>query len=220
MLVAQLCPNLWPHGLQPARLLCPWDSPGKHTGVHSHSLLQGIFLTQGLNLGLLHCRQILYHLSHRGSPRCLIRDIFLVISLCPHFPKMPPPNTIILGIKIQHMYFGGTNIQSIIPISMLDEIHLILKEVRLKWAFDFFFFLEIHRLPYKNQVSWNVTKLEIGINVWRRCNLCVLVKRTCVLPRIALEVAIGGWIISFVHIWGFIIIVLTCFCFQRVWSSS
>ena len=33
-----------------------------------HSLLQGIFLTQGLNPGFLHCRQILYHLSHQGSP--------------------------------------------------------------------------------------------------------------------------------------------------------
>ena len=41
----------------------------KNTGVYSHSLLQGIFPTQGLNLGLLHCRQILYHLSHQGSPK-------------------------------------------------------------------------------------------------------------------------------------------------------
>ena len=48
------------------------DSPGKHTGIGSHSLLQGIFLTQGLNLGLLHCRQVLYHLSHRGSPHVQI----------------------------------------------------------------------------------------------------------------------------------------------------
>ena len=40
----------------------------ENTGVGSHSLLQGIFLTQGLNLGLLHYRQILYHLSHQGSP--------------------------------------------------------------------------------------------------------------------------------------------------------
>ena len=39
-----------------ARLLCPWASPGKNTGVVCHSLLQGIFLTQGLNPGLLHCR--------------------------------------------------------------------------------------------------------------------------------------------------------------------
>ena len=37
----------------------------------SHSLLQGVFLTQGSNLGLLHCRRILYYLSHQGSPRRL-----------------------------------------------------------------------------------------------------------------------------------------------------
>ena len=47
------------HGLQPARLLCPWDSPGKNTGVGGCSLLQGIFPNQGSNLGLLHYRYIL-----------------------------------------------------------------------------------------------------------------------------------------------------------------
>ena len=55
-------------GLYPARLLCPWNSPGKNTGVDCHSFLQGIFLTQGLNLDFLRCRQILYCLSHWGSP--------------------------------------------------------------------------------------------------------------------------------------------------------
>ena len=40
-------------------LFCPWDSPGKNTGVSCHFLLQGIFLTQELNLGLLHCRRTL-----------------------------------------------------------------------------------------------------------------------------------------------------------------
>ena len=40
------------------------DSPGKNTGVGCHALLQGIFPTQGLNPGLLHCRQILDQLSH------------------------------------------------------------------------------------------------------------------------------------------------------------
>ena len=55
------------HGLQPASLLCPWNSPGKHTGMGYHSLLQRIFPTQGSNPGLLHCRQILYHLSHREA---------------------------------------------------------------------------------------------------------------------------------------------------------
>ena len=44
----------------------PWNSPGKNTGVDCHSLLQGIFPTQGLNLGLPHGRHILYCLSHQG----------------------------------------------------------------------------------------------------------------------------------------------------------
>ena len=45
-----------------------WNSPGQNTGVGSLSLLQGIFATQGQNPGLLRCRQILYQLSHKGSP--------------------------------------------------------------------------------------------------------------------------------------------------------
>ena len=52
--------SLWLHGLEPARLLCPWSSPGKNAGVACHSLLQGIFLTQGSNPCLPHCRLILY----------------------------------------------------------------------------------------------------------------------------------------------------------------
>ena len=62
---------LQPHGLQPAGLLCHEDSPGKNTAVGCHALLQGIFLTQELNPGLPHCRQIPYHLSHQGNPRIL-----------------------------------------------------------------------------------------------------------------------------------------------------
>ena len=48
--------------------LCPWDSPGKNTGVCCHSLLQGIFPIQGSDSALPHCRHILYHLSHQGLP--------------------------------------------------------------------------------------------------------------------------------------------------------
>ena len=59
--------SLQPHGLWPIRLLCPWDSPGKNTGVGCYFLLQRIFLIQGSNLGLQHSRQILYYLSHQGS---------------------------------------------------------------------------------------------------------------------------------------------------------
>ena len=56
--------------LQPHGLYSPWNSPGQNTGVGSLSLLQGIFPTQGSNLGLPHCRQVLYQISHMGSPGC------------------------------------------------------------------------------------------------------------------------------------------------------
>ena len=57
--------------LRPYGLYSSWNSPGQNSGVGSLSLLQGIFPTQGLNPGLLHCRRILYQLSHQGSPRIL-----------------------------------------------------------------------------------------------------------------------------------------------------
>ena len=57
--------------LQPHGLYSPWNSLGQNTGVGSLSFLQGIFPTQGSNPGLLHCRQIIYQLSHKGSPRIL-----------------------------------------------------------------------------------------------------------------------------------------------------
>ena len=62
------CLTLRPHGLELTRLLCPWESPGKNTGVGHQSLLQRIFPIQVLKPGLLHCRQIFYCLSHQGSP--------------------------------------------------------------------------------------------------------------------------------------------------------
>ena len=76
--------SLRPHGLQPTRLLCPWDSPGKTTGVGCHSLLQGIFPTQGSNPSLLHWQACSLPLSHLESPtwlclkmthqRCVLRN--------------------------------------------------------------------------------------------------------------------------------------------------
>ena len=57
------------------------DSPGKITGMDCHSLLQGIFPTQGFNPGLLHWRQTLYCLCHQGSPCCKLSCT--QISLCP-----------------------------------------------------------------------------------------------------------------------------------------
>ena len=56
------------HGPQPSRLLCPWDSSGKNTGVGCHFLLQGIFPTQGSNPRLLHLQAKSLPLSLQGSP--------------------------------------------------------------------------------------------------------------------------------------------------------
>ena len=67
---AQLCLTLCnPMDYSPQGSSVHGDSPGKNTAVGCHALLQGIFPTQGLNQGLLHCRWILYQLSYQGSPQ-------------------------------------------------------------------------------------------------------------------------------------------------------
>ena len=72
--------SLWLHGLY-----SPWNSPGQNTGVGSHSLLWNIFLTQGSNPGLLHCKQILLTAEPQGKPKnigvgslSLLQGIFLI----------------------------------------------------------------------------------------------------------------------------------------------
>ena len=74
--------SLLPHGLHG-----PWNSPGQNIGVGSLSFLQGIFPTQGSNPGLLHCRQILYQLSHKGSPIYYLSmyNIYAPSSFCVSF---------------------------------------------------------------------------------------------------------------------------------------
>ena len=77
---AQSCPTLQPHGLQPTRLLSPWDFPGKNTGVDCHFLLQESFPTQGLNLSLLRLSNWQVDslpLHHLGSPYIYIYFFFL-----------------------------------------------------------------------------------------------------------------------------------------------
>ena len=63
------------------RLLCPWDSPGKNTGVGCHALLQGIFPTQASNLGLPHRSLICYHLSQQESWEETLRGLIKVEQL-------------------------------------------------------------------------------------------------------------------------------------------
>ena len=73
------------------------DSPSKNTGVGCHFFLQEIFPTQGSNLGLPHCRWILYHLTHQGSPRILEWVFFSFsrrTSQPAELPGKPPAETI------------------------------------------------------------------------------------------------------------------------------
>ena len=75
--------TLRPHRLQPAMLLCPWDSPGKNTGAGCHALLQGIFLTQGSNplrLSLLHWQANSLLLALPGKPKCM-KFLWLLLGL-------------------------------------------------------------------------------------------------------------------------------------------
>ena len=94
--VAQSYPTLCnPMGCGPPRLLCPWDSSGKNTGMGCLSLLQGIFPTQGLNPGHLRCMQILYHLSHQDSPMKPVPGAKKIGDCCVKEKKSPErlPNT-------------------------------------------------------------------------------------------------------------------------------
>ena len=105
VLVTQVSNSLQAHG--PSRLLYPWNSPGKNTGLGSHSLCQGIFSTQGLNPDLLHCRWIFYWATREVQhtmQQCLCRNqhdsparlgdsqgpSICLIHVCLHAPRSRP----------------------------------------------------------------------------------------------------------------------------------
>ena len=82
---------LQPHGLYLPKLLCPWNSPDNNTAVGSHSLLQGIFPTRGLNLGLPHC-SLLSGLP--GKPLLMFKaQIWKFMSFVPHLPHHFHPSS-------------------------------------------------------------------------------------------------------------------------------
>ena len=91
--------SLRPHEMQPTRLLCSWDSPGKITGVGCHALLQGIFPTQGSNPGISYVscfgRWVLYHWYHLGNSSEVLSTFRILCDHThhpspdvPHFPQM------------------------------------------------------------------------------------------------------------------------------------
>ena len=74
--VAQSCLTLCDP--KDCRLLPSWNTPGKNTRVGSYFLLQGIFPTQESNMGFLHCRKILYHLTHQWSKGHCIQYLIII----------------------------------------------------------------------------------------------------------------------------------------------
>ena len=91
-LVSKSCPTLVTPGTVVLQApLCPWDSPGKNTGVGCCFLLQGIFPTQESNLGLLHCRQILYQLSYAAAAAKLLQSC---PTLCDPIDGSPPGSSL------------------------------------------------------------------------------------------------------------------------------
>ena len=75
-----VCTHVHTHRLQPVRLLCPWDSPGKNTGMGCHAFFQRIFLTQGLKLSLLHWQVGSLLLALAG-----LNDYFIGIPIKSHY---------------------------------------------------------------------------------------------------------------------------------------
>ena len=100
-LVAQSCPtlcNITDCSLSGSSV--HGGSPGKDTGVGCHTLLQGIFPTQGSNPGLPYCRQILYRLNYQGSPGMVAVQFISVAQLCPTLCN--PMNRGKPGLPVHH----------------------------------------------------------------------------------------------------------------------
>ena len=105
-LVAQLCLTLCdPMNCSPPGSSVHGDSPGKNTGVGCHALLQGIFPTQGSNPGFLHRRQILYRLSHQGSPHPHLSHMKQIF--CANNTGLTPAITQLLK-QLSHQGDGGS----------------------------------------------------------------------------------------------------------------
>ena len=96
--------SLRPRGLQPTRLLCPWDFPGKNTGAGCHFLLQGIFPTQESNPGLLHCRQTQAYVS---ACVCYIKSMYSLANMSKGALLLPPSDVYVRSF-LYLLYFNKT----------------------------------------------------------------------------------------------------------------
>ena len=145
VLVAQSCPTL----CDPVD--CSRQAPlsigfsRKNARVGCHALLQGIFPTQGSNLCLLHCRQILYHLSHQGKPRLLERVTY------PFSRGLPDPD-----MKLGSPALQTDSLSAELPGKIIVNFPISLfvlrgeAETLQDWFFFFFFFMDLLACQMEN----------------------------------------------------------------------
>ena len=120
--------SLWPHGLYPAGLLCPWSSPGKNTWVGFCTLLQEIFPTQGSNPGLLHYRQILYCLSHQENPYIFLNFLY-------NYFKSLYNNPFVLLSENNFFFLKSTlRLYLLTPLSFFFFLYLCVLGFHLSWS--------------------------------------------------------------------------------------
>ena len=152
---------LRPHGLQPTRLLWPWNSPGKNTWVGCHFLLQGIFPTQESSPSLLHCRQILHHVSHKrnwwfevgGAQFILWHNVWSSINFCLFFFFCLSPYT----FNYFTFQFTSESLQCCPLLSPFTELILALcitySYLYKVFALSSFFFHYVH-FPLNTWTHW------------------------------------------------------------------
>ena len=92
-----------------------WNFPGQNTGVGSRSLLQGIFPTQGSNPGLLHCKQILYQLSHREALWGLRLSLIFPVFIWSSSHWLVPPHTVRGGSSLKYCLWKSPTLRRLGP---------------------------------------------------------------------------------------------------------
>ena len=111
----------------PARLFCPWDFPGKNTGVDCHFLLQGIFLTQGLNTHLLHWQADSLPFNCQGSPNIiLIKDKYILEKTIEKSKKIIKIKFRIFNIRVIFLWEKGWEMIQGMGTLGLQREHLFL----------------------------------------------------------------------------------------------
>ena len=133
------------NSLQHHGLYSPWNSSSQYTGLGSLSFLQGNFPTQGLNPGLWHCRQILYQLSQKGSPRILeqVQPIPSPVDLLDPGMELESP-----ALQVDALPTEGS------PIIIYKHLNILLSNIKMYvyllifaiWIKILFFPVEVCRL--------------------------------------------------------------------------